>query len=351
MFQLLKLLGRKAGAPPGRAEYVGRDWGVAPRLEVLRYGPEGGELRREQLPDAERLHPPEGGVTWCRVRGLADLELVKNTAALLDLHPLLVEDALNTTQRPKLEQDGDRVFAVMPLYGLDMEEGLTRQQVSLARRGNLVITFEEGDAPALDGVAERILRGTGRIRASGPDYLLLVMLDTAVDSARVVVASLAERSELVEERIMDKADEDTLRSIHDLKRDLLFLLNGLRPLREIVARFGDEAEANHFGRHYLRDVREHAASLVEAAQALRENLTSMMEATLSTIGLRQNEVMRTLTVIATIFIPLTFIVGVYGMNFEIMPELTWPWGYPAVLLLMAGVVAGLVIWFRHRRWL
>jgi magnesium transporter len=264
------------------------------------------------------------------------------------------EDILNTTQRPKFDDYGDYLYAVVKMLRWDAErEEAEIEQVSLVLGKNFVFSFQEREGDVFDPIRHRIRNAKGRIRKMSADYLAYCLIDAIVDGYFVILEHLGDRIEAVEANLVSNPTPQTLREIHALKRESLLLRRSIWPLREVVSGLERTesqlvADATHV---YLRDVYDHSVQVIDTMETFRDMLTGMLDTYLSSLSNRMNEVMKVLTIIATIFIPLTFIAGIYGMNFRHMPELQWRWGYAAALVAMAIVAVGMLLHFRRRKWL
>lgn len=321
-------------------------------IRVIRYSADALDERElASVDECAALPPPAtGGVTWIDVVGLHDAELVARLGETFGLHPLALEDVLNTGQRPKIDEYDDHLFCV--LRNFHAGEALVSEQIALFLKPGLVLTFQELPGDCFEPVRERLRRGRGRIREMGADYLAYALLDALVDQFFPLLERQGERIEAMEDELIANPTPETLERIYRLRRELLLLRRAAWPEREVIDALGRE-ETALIGREvklYLRDVYDHAVQVLEILETYRELAGSMLDVYLSSLSHRMNEVMKVLTVIATIFIPLTFVAGVYGMNFDRMPELHWRWGYPASLLLMAAIAFGLVAFFRRRGW-
>ncbi len=346
----------KTGLPPGTLVHVGAppEGAGAPTLRLMDYGPE--HLEERDLAGPEELGPylAADSVTWVDVAGVHDVELVARLGALLGAHPLVLEDVVNTHQRPKAEVFTDHWFIVVRAARADPATGgLEHQQVSLLAGRGWVVTFRERPDDVFDPVRERIRGGRGRTRGAGADYLAYALVDVVVDHYFAALELLDERTEALEEELLGRPGPETLAAIHALKREMLTLRKAAWPLRELVGALerSDSPLLAPATRPYLRDLHDHAIQVIEASESQREVLAGYVDIYLSAVSNRMNEVMKVLTIIATIFIPLTFLAGVYGMNFEVMPELHWPWAYPALWGAMLATAGGLTWWFRRRGWL
>ena len=356
---------KRAARPPKRRSRAGEAPGAAshdpsapkPRVLVLGYGPAGvQQIDPDQLLRAGVL-PTDVPITWIHVQGLGDRELLGAIANLVGMHPLALEDVLHAGQRPKLEDYDDDLFMVLRTPG---DDGLQlTNQVSIHAGPRSVVSFEEKVTPLFDPVFERVQRGIGRMRKDGTDYLCYALLDAAIDSFFPVVEAAGDRLDALEAETTMEPHANTLGKVYELKRDISILRRVITPHRDVANRLarGESEIVADASRVFFRDCYDHAVRVLDQLDQLREVATGLMELHVSLVGNRMNEVMRVLTVIATIFIPLTFVVGLYGMNFDTdaspfsMPELHWRYGYPAVLVVMGAIGGGMYMWFRRQGWL
>ena len=355
MTQSVESISQKEASPPGSLIRVGENQVQATRVDLFKYG--SGTLVEEPLREMAQLDAlnAQPGVLWVRVRGLADLPLIKALGERFTLHSLVLEDLLNTVHRPKLEDFGGYLFAVTRRLVMDpAEQTLAQTQISLVLGKGWLVSFEEDtESQALSPMAERLKSGVGRARRLGAGYLFHALLDLTADSYFGVLENLEERLEYMEETVMTQPDENILNNIYQAKRQVLHLRRVVWPMREMsnsLLRDGNELIERQV-HPFLRDLYDHTTQVLEATEALMENLAALMELCLSHAGNRMNQIMKVLTVIATIFIPLTFIAGVYGMNFKHMPELDLPWAYPALMGLMGILAVGMALYFKFRKWL
>jgi len=296
-------------------------------------------------------------VTWIDVHGLQDVELIKRLGSHFGLHPLALEDVLNTGQRPKLEEFGDHCFIVMK--ELELNDSLVAEQISLFLGKNWVITLQEVPGDPFDPVRNRIRQGKGSIRKMGADYLAYALIDALVDGAFPILEKLGERLEDLEKDLVQSPSRSQLHELHTLRRELLYLRRAIWPQREVI--HGLQREEYQLVRPgtrvYLRDTYDHTIQILDLLETYRDLATGMLDLYLSSVSNRLNEVMKVLTIISTIFIPLTFLTSLYGMNFNpaagpfSMPELNSPYGYPVLLILMLVLVGGMLYFFRRKRWL
>jgi magnesium transporter len=302
----------------------------------------------------DELQPPaDESVTWVDIGGVHRLDLLEAFGKQFSLHPLLLEDIANTDQRPKLDDYDAYLFLVMKVLSVTEKQDLLVEQVSFVIGRNFVLSFQENGTDVFRPVRDRLRGGKGRLRQSGADYLLYALVDAIVDQYFLVLESLGERIELLQEKVVADPKPDTLREVHAFKRQLLFLRRAVWPLREATNNLSrsDCPFLHEPTKVFFRDVYDHVVQIVDTIETLREMVSASLDIYLSSVSYRLNAVMRVLTVITTIFMPLSFIASIYGMNFEYMPELKSEWGYPAVLGSMGVIAAGMLIAFRQRRWL
>jgi len=261
---------------------------------------------------------------------------------------------MNTGQRPKMEDFGDYLFIVLKMLHYDEEEDETKtEQVSLILSSKFVISFQENEGDVFDSVRDRIRSDRGRIRKMGVDYLAYSLIDAIVDNYFMVLEKIGEKIEDIEDEMVKNPTPEVLHTIHRLKRELIFLRKSVWPLREVISRL-ERWESPLIDKSidiYLRDVYDHTIQVIDALETFRDMLSGMLDIYLSSVSNRMNEVMKVLTIIATIFIPLTLVAGIYGMNFKYMPELDWFWGYPMVYMIMLAIGVVMLIYFRKKKWL
>ncbi|MGF1627395.1 MAG: magnesium/cobalt transporter CorA [Alphaproteobacteria bacterium] len=327
------------------------------RLHVIAYGPDGlEEIAGCQPADVERLRD-RAAVLWIDVTGLADIALIERIGSIFGLHRLSLEDVINVHQRPKAEDFEHHLFIIVRM--LLPGSQIASEQVSIFLGDGFLLTFQERPGDCFEPVRERLRKAKGRIRQLGSDYLAYALIDAVIDGYFPVLETLGESLEQLEEEVIARPEPDQVDRLHATRRELLTLRRAVWPTREMVnALIRDESR--HIGdtaRLYLRDCYDHAIQLMDIVETYREVAGSLLDVYLSSLSARMNEVMKVLTIIATIFIPLSFLAGVWGMNFDPdaspwnMPELGWYFGYPTALVLMMVVGGGLLFWFRHKGWL
>jgi len=314
------------------------------------------EYQEREIKNIEECFPfsNESNVTWLNIDGLKDLTVIEKVGDYLGLHPLLIEDITNTNQRPKIEDFGEYIFIILKMiYCPNSRDDIEIEQVSLLFGPRFVISFQERIGDVFDPIRERIRKGKGKIRKEGTDYLAYNLIDSIVDNYFIILENAGEKIEEIEEELVLNPIPKTLQGIHDLKRNMIFLRKSVWPLREVISRLErSESELiKEATRIYMRDIYDHSIQIMDTIETHREMISGMLDIYLSSISNKMNEIMKVLTIIATIFIPLTFIAGVYGMNFNYMPELHWRWGYPITLLVMALIGIYMVIYFRKKKWL
>jgi magnesium transporter len=328
-----------------------------PAIRVMGYGPE--EFHEEEVHDLGSLATMRGkwSVLWVNVDGVGDAETTARLGEIFGLHRLALEDVTSVQQRPKVESYGEYLFVVARMIFPDGR--LHTEQVSMFLGKVFLLTFQERPGDCFDPVRERIRKGQGHIRQAGHDYLAYSLLDAIVDSYFPVLEDYGERLEDLEQEVITVSDERTITSILDTKRDLLTLRRTLWPMRDLFNSLLRDTAA-HFAAEtqiYLRDCYDHTFQVIDMLETYRESASGLLDVYLSSVSNRMNSVMKVLTIIATIFMPLSFIAGLYGMNFNPqrspwnMPELNWYWGYPFALTLMLLVLAGMIYFFRRKRWI
>lgn len=345
---------RKAGLPPGTLVHTGEKKTEIPQITILDYNEQG--FREEKFTSLDQClaFKTSPGVTWLNVDGLHRIDILEKLGECLGLHPLVLEDILSTDQRPKLEDYGDYLYVVLKMLYLDEASNeVATEQISLVLGNGFVLSFQEKEGDVFTAIRQRIRSGKGQIRKYGADHLLYSLLDAVVDNYFIILEKIGDRVEALEEELVASPSAATLQRIHVLKREMIFLRKAVWPLREVISTLERDASPlfSASARIYLRDVYDHTIHVVDSVETYRDLLSGILDIYLSSISNRINTEMRLLTIFATIFMPLTFIAGVYGMNFKHMPELELRWGYPAALALMATVGVGLAVYFRRKKWL
>ena len=344
---------RKIGMSPGSLVHVGERFAEDVRVEVHWYD-RSGAFERETVLDVAELEARRGrgGVLWVDVSGIHDPDIIGRIGATFHLHPLLLEDVLNAHQRPKLEDHGEHLYLVLRMLLAGSDHAVEMQQISVVLGTGYVITFQERARDSFGPVRRRLTEAGSRLRQQGADFLAYTLVDTIVDNYFAVLEQIGDRIENLEDVVIASPDRDALAAIYDVKSSLGELRRAIWPLRDALSALsrGDSLRVAAETLPYLRDVADHAIRALDTIETYRDTTATLVDMYMSSVSNRLNEVMRVLTVIATLFIPLTFIVGVYGMNFTHMPELQWRWGYAVVWGVMVTMVLGLLAFFRRRGW-
>ena len=346
---------RKAGLSPGSVVFVGEQKVATTTLRVVDYSASHCEER--ELQSIEECFPllNSPSCTWVIIEGLQDIDMIKRLGRHIDLHPLLLEDIVNTSQRPRIEGTDDHLFCVLKGLRLSPDtEAIAVDQATLVVGRNYLISFQEIHEQAFDAVLNRIRMPQGQHRRAGSDYLAYSLVDALVDYYFGPLEVMADHLETLEQAVVDNPRPETLHQIHRLKRDLVTVRKTLWPMREVVAglRRIQSSIMTEATRPYLADVYDHTVQVMETTESLRDVIGSLLDTYLSSVSNRMNQVMKVLTLIATVFIPLTFLAGVYGMNFDYMPELHWGWFYPLGFWIAIGIVIVLMVaLFRWKHWI
>ena len=342
-----------AGLPPGTMVHLGEARSEDIRITVFDYTETDLETREIRAEDAAAYRDTKT-VTWINVDGIHQIDVIEKLGAAFGLHPLTLEDIVSTRQRPKLEEFDDYLYLVLRMPYLDpASDRIEDEQISIVLKEGCVISFQERQGDVFDPIRERLRHNKGRIRKMTAGYLAYALADAIVDNCFAILEAMGERIDQLEDDVVNAAEPAVLRRVHDLKRQLVLMRKAIWPLREVIsALLRDESTLiPPDTAAYLRDLYDHVIQVVDAIETYREMASGMLDIYLSSVSNRMNEVMKVLTIIATIFIPLTFIAGVYGMNFKVMPELEWPYGYVAVWGVMIAVFISMIIYFRRKKWL
>jgi magnesium transporter len=345
---------KDVGLPPGSVVFVGEKKAEAVQFSVLDYTAD--RLKEAQLSSADEVLPYRDSptTTWINVSGVHDEAAIRTIGDHFGLHPLIQEDIVHTGQRPKLETYDDHVYVVSKmLYHDDEENHLHAEQVSFVLGGSYLISFQEDPGDVFDPVRTRLRQGRGRIRGAGTDYLTYALLDVIVDHYFVILEELGGRTEEIEDEVLDDPTPETQERINDLRRDLIFTRRMTWPKRELLSQLQrlDSPLWSEETRPFVRDTYDHAVQVLDLVESLRDVVGGLTDLYMTSLSNRMNEIMKVLTIIGTIFIPLTFVAGIYGMNFEYMPELTVWYGYPVAMTAMAAIAAVLLLYFRRKEWI
>jgi magnesium transporter len=354
MQRLIKKRSLKVGLPPGTLIHIGEKKVEKARITIMDYDET--DLEEKEAKTIEESYPfkDKPTVTWINIDGLHEVEIIEKLGSHFGLHPLLLEDILNTDQRPKMEDYGDYIFIVLKmLYHGENKDEIETEQVSLILGSNFVISLQESEGDVFDSLRDRIRKNKGRIRTAGADYLAYALLDAIVDNYFLILENVGEKIEDTEQQLATNPSPETLQYIRELKTEMIYLRKSIWPLRELINGL-ERCESTLIHQStgaYLRDVYDHTIQIIDTVESYRDMISGMVDIYLSSISNKMNEVMKVLTIFASIFIPLTFVAGLYGMNFEFMPELKWHWGYFTLLSVMALIGISLVFYFKRKKWL
>jgi magnesium transporter len=354
MPKIIKERSGKAGMPPGTLVHIGEKSNREIRIKVIDFGPD--RCDEKDITGIEECFyfADPSIISWIDVEGLHEVELIQQMGECQGFSPLMLEDIVNTDQRPKLEDFDDYLYIVLKMLHERQSGEIGVEQISLVVGANFIISFQEGlEGDSFAPVRERVRSGKSKIRTMGPDYLAYALIDAVVDGYFVVLENVGERIEDLEEEVVSTPSSDTVRKIHRMKREMITLRKALWPLREVIGAL-ERRESPLISEPvtvYLRDVYDHTIQAIDAVEAYRDILAGLLDVYLSSLSNRMNEIMKFLTIIGTIFIPLTFIAGLYGMNFQYMPELHWRWGYFSCLGVMLVISIGMLFYFKRKKWL
>ena len=345
---------KKAGLPPGTLVHIGKKKTEKVKITVIDYDEK--NFWEKDVKTVEECFPfkDKPTVTWINIDGIHDVEIIEKIGKHFGVHPLLLEDIMNSEQRPKMEDFEEYIFIVLKMLRYDEKQGeIKSEQVSLILGSNFIVSFQEMEGDVFNLVRERIRNEKGRIRKMKADYLAYTLIDAVIDNYFIILEKTGEKIEDMEDELVTNPTPGTLQTIHNLKREMIFLRKSVWPLREVINGM-QKAESPLIKEStgiYLRDVYDHTIQVIDTIETFRDMISGMLDIYLSSISNKMNEVMKVLTIIATIFIPLTFVAGLYGMNFKYMPELEWHFGYFAILLLMIIIGISMVFYFRRKKWL
>ncbi|MGA9294276.1 MAG: magnesium/cobalt transporter CorA [Ignavibacteriaceae bacterium] len=350
---------KKKGMSPGSLIFTGEKKTENVSISLFDYN--SGNFSETKVDDLNELekYRNNSNVTWINVVGLHDINILDKIGIIFNIHPLVLEDILNVSHNPKIEEYDSYLFIVVKMINyIDNSNKLDIEQVSLIIGKNYIITFQEKNGDVFDPIRERIRTAKGMIRKYSEDYLAYRILDSIIDNYFSVLECFDDRIEDIEDQILTDPDESSLEEIHHLRKELIKLRRAVSPLREMI--FTIEKEKFNLIQKttfvYLRDLSDHVKQIIDTIENYREFINGLLEVYLSNASHRMNEVVKLLTIISTIFIPLTFIVGIYGMNFRTdasrwnMPELDWAFGYPFVMIMMVVIAVTLIIFFKKKRW-
>ncbi|HEU18675.1 MAG TPA: magnesium/cobalt transporter CorA [Deltaproteobacteria bacterium] len=354
MSRVLRKTSQKAGLSPGALIHIGERRVESVKISIMDY--DRASFHEQQVRTIEECFPfkETPTITWINIDGLHQVDIIEKIGRHFKIHPLIQEDILHMGQRPKMEDLDEYILIILKMLHYDeTTDTVSAEQVSIILGSNFVISFQEASGDVFNSLRERIRSGKGRIRRMGADYLAYALIDSIVDHYFIILEKCGDRVEHLEEELARDPRLQTLQSIHTLKREIIFLRKSVWPLREVISGL-ERAESPLIHDDismYLRDVYDHTIQVVDSVETYQDLLSGMLDLYLSSVSNKMNEVMKVLTIFASIFIPLTFLAGIYGMNFEFMPELKVWWAYPALLFVMISVAVALIVFFKRKRWL
>ncbi|MDO9548359.1 MAG: magnesium/cobalt transporter CorA [Candidatus Marinimicrobia bacterium] len=353
MMKIMRKRSKRPGLPPGTLVYVGDNKNVKSTITLFDYNSDRINEIEIRNPDELASCLADNAVSWINITGLNDLDLIEKIGEIFEIHPLVLEDVVDTDHRPKFEEYDDYYYSIVKMLTYDdKKKEMNSEQVSFIIGKNYLITFQEIEGDVFNTIRERLRKNKGRVRREDSDYLCYTLMDAIVDNYFYVLETIAEETEQLEDILLKNADASVLQRIHQQKRQLIFMRKSVWPLREILNNI-DRLESDlvkSSSKLFFRDVYDHTIQIIDTVENLRDIVTGMLDIYLSTVSNRMNEVMKVLTIIATIFIPLTFLAGIYGMNFQYMPELAWKFGYPMALAVMVSVGIVMLVFFKRKKW-
>jgi len=360
MTRFIKRSSQTIGHPPGSLVHIGEKKTGKVKITIIDYDEK--NFEEKEVEKVEECFPfkEKPTVTWINVDGVHQVDIIEKVGKHFGLHPLVLEDIVNTGQRPKMEDFEDYIFIVLKmLYHSEKDDEIKAEQISLILGKNFVLSFQETEGDVFNFVRERIKNSKGRIRKVGADYLIYALLDAIVDNYFIILEKIGEKVEVMEEELVSNPIPETLQAIHNMKREMIFLRKSVWPLREVISGLqrGESKLIHKSTNIYLRDMYDHTIQVIDTVETFRDMISGMLDIYMSSVSNKMNEVMKVLTIFAAIFIPLTFVAGVYGMNFNPeaspfnMPELGWQWGYLMVWIVMIAVAITMLIYFKRKKWL
>ncbi|KAF0238883.1 MAG: hypothetical protein FD181_606 [Prolixibacteraceae bacterium] len=345
----------KLGMPPGSLVFTGVQKMAEVDICVFNYDETfENEIRAKTTDELIKLINSTKGVVWINIDGLHDEKTIEQICTFLDIHKLSMEDILSIGQRPKIEEYANYLHVVLKEINLDQKDDIIEfEQISFILKNNVLVSFQEKSGDVFDGVRRRIREGNGSVRKRGADYLLYALLDNIIDHYFVVLEIFGEKLEKLETELLENPDKSTLSKLHNFRRETLGLRRTVYPLREMVASIEklDDLLFGSNNRIFTRDLYDHTIKVVETVEIFRDMTSSLLDLYINSVSNKMNEIMKVLTIMTSIFIPLTFIAGVYGMNFSNMPELKHKYGYFVILGVMAVVVLGMLYYLKRKKWL
>ena len=342
-------LNKKPGLPPGSLVYTGEK-DIETKITFIEYDKD--NFKQESITECPEFKSNDT-IKWIKINGFSNIENLKDISRCFNLHPLVLEDILNTNQRPKIENYNDYLYVVLKLIEKDDVDRFITKQISLILQKNVLMSFQDDEDNIFDIFIERLKIPDNLIRHKGTDYLLYSLIDTIIDSYFFDLEKLEDRIEDIEEELIGQPEPDILKEIHKMKKDIISLTKSIWPVREMLSGFDsyNYSLIDKSTDYYIRDVYDHSIQIFDTLESFRDRISEMLDIYLSSASNRLNEVVRVLTIISTVFVPITFIVGLYGMNFRNMPEIGFPYSYPLVLMVMFFISISMLIYFKRKGWI
>ncbi|MCE5329766.1 magnesium/cobalt transporter CorA [bacterium] len=343
----------KSGMPAGSLIHIGEKKVDKVKIKLIDYGAQ--EYVEQDIENIEQCFKfkDDQTITWINIDGIHEIDILSKLGSCFGFHPLILEDILNTEQRPKVEDFTDYIYIVLKTidYGGKLNR-ITLEQVSIIVGKNYLISLQEKPLKIYESIRSRLKNDKSKIRTAGTDYLAYLLIDSIIDNYFDVLEKIGEKIETVENKLVTNPTQKTLKTIYDLKRDMLFMRKSTWPLREVISKLerGEISLVSDSTRIFIRDIYDHIIQVIDSIETFRDMLSNMIDIYLSSMSNRLNEVMKILTIISTIFIPITFIASIYGMNFRFMPEISWKWSYPVIWVIIIAVIIYMVIYFKRKKW-
>jgi len=343
----------KSGMPAGSLIHIGEKKVEKVKIKLIDYGVT--EYTEKDIENIEQCFPykDDHTITWINIDGIHETDIMEKLGDCFGFHPLILEDILNTQQRPKIEDFNDYIYFVLKMIDYSYKTNtISLEQVSIILGKNYVISLQEKPLEIYEPIRSRIKNDKSKIRNTGSDYLVYLLIDSIIDNYFSVLEKIGEKIEHVENKLVSSPTQKTLKTIYNLKRNMLYMRKSTWPLREIISRLerGEISLINDSTRIYIRDIYDHIIQVIDTIETFRDMLSGMVDIYLSSMSHRLNEVMKILTIISTIFIPITFIASIYGMNFRFMPEISWKWSYLVVWAIILFIIVYMVIYFKRKKW-
>ena len=344
---------KKSGLPAGSLIHIGEKKAHKTRIKVIDYGEK--EYVEQEVENAQQCFTfkDDRTITWVNIDGISNTDILKELGSCFGFHPLTLEDILNTEQRPKIENFEDYIYIVLKMLYYNEKSGeITIEQVSIIFGNNYVVSFQEKELDIYNPIRLRLKNEKSKIRKMGSDFLAYLLLDAIVDNYFNVLEKIGEKIEIVENKLVVNPEPKTLKIIYNLKKDMLFIRKSVWPLREVISSLerGEFSLTHVNTRIYIRDIYDHVIQVIDTVETFRDMMSGMIDIYLSSMSNKLNEIMKILTIISTIFIPITFIASIYGMNFGFMPEIAWKWGYLVVWVVIIIIITLMVIYFKRKKW-